>query len=69
MVRLMLNNYSKEERDALAEYLELAQRDLEIQNQCAGNAKAHCRDCKMRHLCTALLTASVYAKDFVPPVH
>lgn len=69
MIRLMLNNYTKEEREALAEYLELAQRDLETQYNCAGNAKAHCRDCKMRHLCTALLTASVYAKDFVTVTH
>ena len=68
MIRLMLVSYTREEREALAEYLELAQRDLEMLTGCKEDNRRACRNCRMRHLCTDLLSASVYAKDFVEPV-
>lgn len=67
MIRLMLVSYTREEREALAEYLELAQRDLEVVTGCRDGNRHACRTCRMRHLCTDLLSASVYAKDFMEP--
>lgn len=65
MIRLMLATYSAKERDELALALEAAQNAVELSQKCRAKAKP-CSTCPMRHLCTDLLSASVYAKDFKP---
>lgn len=64
MIRLMLATYSKEEREQLSVILENAQGTIESLRKCRKNL-TQCRTCPMRHLCTDLLSASVFAKDFV----
>lgn len=65
MIRLMLASYSDEERAELARILEQAQNLIENSYQCR-KYMCNCHDCKNRHLCTDLLSASVFAKDFKP---
>lgn len=67
MIRLMLSSYSKLERETLAVALENAQHRLEEAAECRTNPGVNCHDCNMRHLCTDLLAASVFAKDFKEP--
>lgn len=65
MIRLMLTTYSKEERENLAQILENAQNTIENRKQCRKQLK-DCRSCPLRHLCTDLLSAAVFAKDYNP---
>lgn len=65
MIRLMLNTYSMQERDKLAYHLESVQKAIALDTGC-HSLQSDCRICQNRHICTDLLAASVYAKDYKP---
>ena len=65
MIRLLLVTYSEQERKELASVLEHAQKVVMAKgcpNQWSDTRTCH--ECCMRHICTDLLNAAVFAADY-----
>lgn len=65
MIRLMLTNYSEHETAKLARLLESAKTTIEKSRGCR-ETRQPCHTCPNRHICSDLVSASVYAKDYKP---
>ena len=67
MIRLLLASYSEDERRYLARLLAELQAQVEEQDGCEKYGKQLCINCENRHICTDLLNASIFARDYVEP--